>query len=272
MTPKGLPRLTPAAGSPRATAGATTSARSSATAVRTRSRSAKTSASPPNGSTAKAAFDAMAFRGQDGLVIGKSVKFVIDAREPSAPQIRFMNANFAGARRRGALVRPHRPRHCRHGPRDRPTLRGARHHHGQIGRHHARAQLERRLRLHVQLSGRRERRHEPGPGHGVGDHHRRVPARDRPHVHGHALRETDAGVADARAHRDDDGADADDARPHPGRRARILSRRGGLLPGSASACDEALFDVEKPRALDMEIKLFETGQFHVKQVREFSGM
>jgi hypothetical protein len=42
-------------------------------------------------------------------------------------------------------------------------------------------------------------------------------------------------------------------------------------PGSASACDEALFDVEKPRALDMELKLFINGQFHVKQVREFSG-
>lgn len=44
----------------------------------------------------EATFDALAFRGQDGLVIGKSVKFVIDARKPSAPQIRFMNANFAG--------------------------------------------------------------------------------------------------------------------------------------------------------------------------------
>jgi hypothetical protein len=42
-------------------------------------------------------------------------------------------------------------------------------------------------------------------------------------------------------------------------------------PGGASACDEALFDVEKPRALDMELKLFIDGRFHCKQVREFSG-
>lgn len=36
-------------------------------------------------------------------------------------------------------------------------------------------------------------------------------------------------------------------------------------------CNNALFDVEKPRALDFELKLYENGQFLCKQVREFSG-
>lgn len=43
-----------------------------------------------------ATFDALAFSGEDGLVIGKSVKFVIDARDAAAPAIHFMNANFGG--------------------------------------------------------------------------------------------------------------------------------------------------------------------------------
>src|SRR4029079_7272822 len=30
-------------------------------------------------------FDAIAFKGQDGLVIGKSIKFLIDNRKPTAP-------------------------------------------------------------------------------------------------------------------------------------------------------------------------------------------
>jgi hypothetical protein len=42
-------------------------------------------------------------------------------------------------------------------------------------------------------------------------------------------------------------------------------------PGGASACENALFDVEKPTALDMELKLHENGEFECKQVREFAG-
>jgi hypothetical protein len=42
-----------------------------------------------------AQFDAMAFSGQDGVIIGKSVKFVIDARD-TRPSIHFLNANFDG--------------------------------------------------------------------------------------------------------------------------------------------------------------------------------
>jgi pyruvate,water dikinase len=45
---------------------------------------------------AEATFDALAFSGQEGLVIGRSVKFVIDARDEAAPAIHFMNANFDG--------------------------------------------------------------------------------------------------------------------------------------------------------------------------------
>ena len=44
-----------------------------------------------------AQFDAMAFEGQDGVVLGKSVKFLIDARTPSKPVVHFMNANAPGA-------------------------------------------------------------------------------------------------------------------------------------------------------------------------------
>lgn len=44
-----------------------------------------------------ATFDAMAFSGSGGVVIGKSVKFVIDARDPSALQLQYLNANFDGA-------------------------------------------------------------------------------------------------------------------------------------------------------------------------------
>ncbi len=43
-----------------------------------------------------AMFDAMAFSGQEGMIIGKSVKFVIDARDAAGPRIHFLNANFTG--------------------------------------------------------------------------------------------------------------------------------------------------------------------------------
>ncbi len=39
-------------------------------------------------------------------------------------------------------------------------------------------------------------------------------------------------------------------------------------PGS---CDQVLYDPDKPTALDMEFKLYETGEFLCKQVREFAG-
>lgn len=41
-----------------------------------------------------ASFDALAFTGDGGLVLGSSVKFLIDARNPAAPQVHFVNANF----------------------------------------------------------------------------------------------------------------------------------------------------------------------------------
>src|SRR5688572_20305658 len=41
-------------------------------------------------------FDAIAFKGQDGVVLGKSVKFLIDARNANAPAVHFMNANYQG--------------------------------------------------------------------------------------------------------------------------------------------------------------------------------
>jgi len=41
-------------------------------------------------------FGAMAFSGEGSVVIGRSVKFVIDNRDPSDPAIRYMNANFDG--------------------------------------------------------------------------------------------------------------------------------------------------------------------------------
>ena len=45
----------------------------------------------------EALFDAMAFSGEGSVVIGKSVKFVIDNRDPAEPTIHFLNANFDGA-------------------------------------------------------------------------------------------------------------------------------------------------------------------------------
>lgn len=42
----------------------------------------------------------------------------------------------------------------------------------------------------------------------------------------------------------------------------------GYYDGS---CNDVLLDVEKPRALDFELKLYENGEFLCKQVREFSG-
>lgn len=50
---------------------------------------------PSIGSAAQ--FDAMAFSGQEGVIIGKSVKFVIDARDAGSPSIHFLNANYGGA-------------------------------------------------------------------------------------------------------------------------------------------------------------------------------
>ncbi len=44
-----------------------------------------------------AQFEAMAFEGQDGVVLGKSVKFLIDARTATKPVVHFMNANAQGA-------------------------------------------------------------------------------------------------------------------------------------------------------------------------------
>lgn len=41
-------------------------------------------------------FDAMAFSGEGSVVIGKSVKFVIDNRNPNAPTLSYLNANFDG--------------------------------------------------------------------------------------------------------------------------------------------------------------------------------
>ncbi len=43
-----------------------------------------------------ATFDALAFSGDGGLIMGKSVKFLVDARDPNKPQVHFMNANFPG--------------------------------------------------------------------------------------------------------------------------------------------------------------------------------
>mgnify|MGYP001323156370 CR=1 FL=1 len=43
-----------------------------------------------------ATFDALAFSGSEGAILGKSVKFLIDARNPSARSVRFINANYAG--------------------------------------------------------------------------------------------------------------------------------------------------------------------------------
>lgn len=47
--------------------------------------------------TDEATFDAMAFSGEGSVVIGKTVKFVIDNRDRNAPVLRFMNAGFNGA-------------------------------------------------------------------------------------------------------------------------------------------------------------------------------
>jgi len=44
-----------------------------------------------------AKFDAIAFTGQDNVVLGKSVKFLIDARTPTKPVVHFMNANADAA-------------------------------------------------------------------------------------------------------------------------------------------------------------------------------
>lgn len=41
-------------------------------------------------------FDAMSFSGEGSVVIGRSVKFVIDNRDKANPVIRYMNANFDG--------------------------------------------------------------------------------------------------------------------------------------------------------------------------------
>ena len=49
-----------------------------------------------NGIESEEQFDAMSFSGQGGVVIGKSVKFVIDARDTAAPVLRYMNARFGG--------------------------------------------------------------------------------------------------------------------------------------------------------------------------------
>ncbi len=43
-----------------------------------------------------AQFDAMAFTGAGSVVIGKSVKFVIDNRNPAEPTLQYLNANFDG--------------------------------------------------------------------------------------------------------------------------------------------------------------------------------
>ena len=45
---------------------------------------------------AAATFDAMAFRGEGSIVIGKSVKFLIDNRDKSAPKLLWQNSNFDG--------------------------------------------------------------------------------------------------------------------------------------------------------------------------------
>jgi hypothetical protein len=36
-------------------------------------------------------------------------------------------------------------------------------------------------------------------------------------------------------------------------------------------CDDVFFDNEKPKALDLEMKYLQNGEFVIKQVREFSG-
>lgn len=44
-----------------------------------------------------AKFESIAFEGEDGVVLGRSVKFLIDARTPSKPVVHFMNANAPNA-------------------------------------------------------------------------------------------------------------------------------------------------------------------------------
>ena len=41
-------------------------------------------------------FDALAFGSGGGILLGTSIKFLIDNRDPSAPVVHFMNANYAG--------------------------------------------------------------------------------------------------------------------------------------------------------------------------------
>ena len=43
-----------------------------------------------------AMFDMMSFKGEGSVVIGKSVKFLIDNRDPETPKLRYLNANFDG--------------------------------------------------------------------------------------------------------------------------------------------------------------------------------
>ncbi|MEZ4220655.1 MAG: PEP/pyruvate-binding domain-containing protein [Polyangiaceae bacterium] len=43
-----------------------------------------------------ATFDALAFSGSEGAILGKSVKFLIDNRNSSAPEVHFVNANYPG--------------------------------------------------------------------------------------------------------------------------------------------------------------------------------
>ncbi len=44
----------------------------------------------------EAGFDALAFSGSSGAILGKSVKFLIDNRQPSSPSVRYINANYPG--------------------------------------------------------------------------------------------------------------------------------------------------------------------------------
>jgi hypothetical protein len=48
-----------------------------------------------NAISTKTQFDAMAFKSGGTVTLGKSIKFLIDYRKPSAPKLRFMNANYA---------------------------------------------------------------------------------------------------------------------------------------------------------------------------------